>query len=461
MRNLRAAFSVLLAILAVAAASGASATIRQAGSPGEVIALVGGMLLDGYEAPPIPNSVVLVRDGVIAAVGTESSLEIPAGAAVIDTGGRTVLPGLIDLHVHLELIGHANYLDWYEFVERTDRLQEVMEISAKQLLRAGVTNAIDLGAALYAILPVRDRIERGEIPGPRMKVSGMWLTRVAMGSFPETLQNVISSTEEAATETASLIDRGADVIKTWVGLTEADMRAIVDTAHARGVPVHSHLYTPESIQLALDTGVDVLQHVGSAGNPPYDEALVSAVAHSRTPIVQTIAHRIWIYPATLEFPSRLRDPRLARDLPADIWTELQRSFKEFRRAPYFHDAPRETRNSKAAARQFIDAGAVIGVGTDAASPLNFHTEALWREISALVDSGMTELQAISAATKTGAEIFGMGDETGTIEPGKRADIIVVDGNPLFDINILGHVDLVMKDGVVWFSSLDGVAGAVE
>ncbi len=453
--SLRAALALTLTLIAL----GGSATIA-GGAPqatsAQVIAFVGGMLLDGYEAPPIHDSVVLVRDGRITAVGTVSSVEIPAGATIVDTGGRTVMPGLIDLHMHLDLIGHANYPDYYEFVFRTDRLTEVMETAAKQMLRAGVTGAVDLGAPLETILPVRERVDRGEIPGPRMQVSGIWLTRIAMSSSPAELQNVISSPEEAAAETTSLLDRGADVIKTWVGLTDDDMRAIVETAHARGAKVHAHLYRPEAIQRALDTGVDVLQHVGSAGNPAYDDALVAAVAHSRKPIVQTIAHRIWVYPETLQFPSRLRDPRLARDMSPEVWAEMQRSFIGFREAPYFHDAPRQIRNSKVAARQFIEAGAMIGVGTDAASPLNFHTEAMWREISALVDSGMSELRAISAATKTNAEIMGLGDETGTIELGKRADIIVVNGDPLFDINMLGQVELVMKDGIVWFSDLDGI-----
>ena len=100
---------------------------------------------------------------------------------------------------------------------------------------------------------------------------------------------------------------------------------------------------------------------------------------------------------------------------------------------------------------------MIGVGTDGGSPMNFHSEAMWREMSALVDSGMTPLQVISAATKTNAEILGSMDifggkrRLGTIEPGMLADVIVVDGNPLFDINVLGYVELVIKDGVPWYT----------
>ena len=129
---------------------------------------------------------------------------------------------------------------------------------------------------------------------------------------------------------------------------------------------------------------------------------------------------------------------------------MQRSFKNIRALSYFKDTPDEIRNSAINARQFIDANAYMGVGTDAASPLNFHTEAMWREMSALVDSGMTPARVITAATKSGAEILGKGRELGTIEAGKLADIIIIDGDPLFDINALKYVAVTIKDGRIWF-----------
>jgi len=127
------------------------------------------------------------------------------------------------------------------------------------------------------------------------------------------------------------------------------------------------------------------------------------------------------------------------------------SFEDIRRLSYMQNVGREIRAAEKSASQFIDAGAYMGVGTDAASPLNMHTEAMWREMSALVESGMTPIQVISAATKTNAEILGQFDELGTIEPGKLADIIIVDGNPLRNIEVLDYVDIVIKDGGVWYS----------
>ena len=413
----------------------------------EPLVLRGGMLLDGYERPPIHHAAVVVENGRITYAGPSDGLSVPTGARVIDTSGRTMMPGLIDAHAHVDLIGHGDYDRFYRFIGGTERLQEMTKISMGQMVRAGVTTAVDLGAPLE-ILHVRSRVRRGELPGPRLLVSGPWITRVTLAGVPIEYQRVVSSPEEAAREADALINAGADVIKLWDGLTEDDMKAVMQVARRRGIRVHAHLYDPDVIRQAIRAGVDVFQHVGSGGNVPYDEALVREIAQRAIPIVQTIAHRIWIYPATLSFPERLQDPRLRRDFPPDVYEEVQASFQDFERLGYFRTTPRQIRNSRVAARQFIDGGAVMGVGTDAASPMNFHTEAMWREMEALVESGMTNQQVITAATKTNAEILGLGKETGTLEQGKSADILVVDGDPLADIRAVGRVVVVVAQGRV-------------
>ncbi len=428
-----------------------SASLQTAASqllPNGPVALVGAQVIDGYEVAPISDGIVVYEDGVITAVGSASEVQIPANARVIDVGGHTVLPGLIDNHVHVDLIGHGSYERYYEFLGGDERLDEVMPIAAKQMLRAGVTTALDLGAP-FDILDVRRKIDLGEIPGPRLLVSGPWITRVQYDTIPDSYEEVISSPEEGARKALELIDRGSDVIKTWEGLTQEDYHAIVTAAHSRGVKVHAHLYDPEAIKMAIEAGVDVFQHVGSAGNPPYEEALINTIAHKEIPVVQTISHRVWVYPSTLAFPSRLKRAEYKTDMPGDIYREFMDSFQNFHQLPYFRNAANEIRNSKQSASQFIDAGARIGVGTDAASPLNMHLEAIWREMSALVDSGMTPIQVISAATKTNAEILGVFAERGSLEPGKQADILVVAGNPLEDVEVLGRVALVAKGGALW------------
>lgn len=429
--------------------------------PDRPVAFVGGMLLDGYEAAePIHHSVVIFDDGRIVAVGERHNTPIPGNATVIDISGKTLLPGLIDAHVHVDLIGHGDYTRYYKFLQGTKRLHEVMPIAAKQMLRAGVTSAIDLGTP-FQILDLRDKIRAGEIPGPRLTISGPWITRIRWPGIPPEYEIFIDSPEEAATRTRELIEQGADVIKVWAGLTEEDYRAVVDVAHQHGVKVHAHLYHPEAIRAAIAAGVDVFQHVGSARNPPYDDDLLAQITHNNIPIVQTISHRIWVYPATVAFPERLYNPIHKKDMPPDIYAEVIDSFNNFHRLSYFYDIGTETRNSKVAARQFIEAGAYMGVGTDAASPLNFHTEAMWYEMSALVESGMTPIQVISAATKTNAEILGQFEQLGTIEPGKMADMIVIDGNPLANIDAMAHVEIVVKDGGVWYAESAASGPVIE
>ena len=418
--------------------------------PDVPVAIVGGMLLDGYEAEPIHHSVVVFENGRITAVGQKHNTDIPDNAVIIDAGGRTVLPGLIDAHMHIDLTGHGSYERYYEFMQGMERIDEFFPIAAKQMMRAGVTSGLDLGAPFQAF-DFRERIRRGEIPGPRLTLSGPWITRIDYDTVPDEYEIVINSPREAAQKTRELIERGVDVIKVWVGLTQEDYNAVVEEAHKAGVKVHAHLYDPDAIRMAIDADVDVFQHVGSARNPPYDDALMSEIAHKGIPIVQTIAHRIWVYPATVAFPERLYDPVYKKDMPPDIYEEFISSFENFHRLEYMHHIGRETRNSKNSASQFIDAGAYMGVGTDAASPINMHDDAMWYEMSALVEVGMTPIQVISAATKTNAEILGVFDELGTIEPGKLADIIIVDGDPLRNIEVLDYVDIVIKDGGVWYS----------
>ena len=190
------------------------------------LALVGGMLLDGYEVPPIHHGAVLIEGDQIVRVGRASEISIPPDYELIDTSGRTMLPGLIDLHAHLMILGHGDYARFFAWLEAQDEitLEEVMEISARQLLDAGVTSAVELGAPVAESLRVRDRIDRGEIPGPRMSVSGAWVARRAYSGFPAAAQNQVSSPEQASAVVERLAEAGVDVIKAWARLEQGGLR---------------------------------------------------------------------------------------------------------------------------------------------------------------------------------------------------------------------------------------------
>ena len=434
-----------------ASSNAANTAANPAVSSAPIIALTGGQLLDGHEGSVIANGTIVIQGKTILDAGPAHQVAIPEGAHIISTHGRTMMPGLIDLHIHLDLLGHGDYGRYYDFIKGESRLDEIYPLAAKQLLRAGVTTAADLGSPL-SILKTKADIEAGLIPGPRLKVSGPWITRIKLDGVPDSYQLVITSPKEAAEAVDYLAKSGVDVVKTWLGLTQADLDAVVKAAHEHGLKVHSHLYTPESLDMALKAGVDVFQHVGSARTPAYPDELVSRIAHKRVPVVQTISHRIWVAPQTRDFPTRLTDPRLKDDLPADLYAEMQDSFKNWQRLSYFQHIGDETRGSKLSAHQFIEAGAYMGVGTDAASPLNFHLDAMATEMQALTDVGMTRAQVLHAATKTGAEVLDLYSQTGTIEPGKIADIIVVNGNPMQSLEALKHVDLTISEGRFWFDA---------
>jgi imidazolonepropionase-like amidohydrolase len=426
----------------------------QPGGAKKHLALVGGMLIDGYDVPPVHRAAILIEDNKIVDAGPASEVKIPSDATIIDTSGRVMMPGLIEEHAHLSILGHGDYNRWYPWIVQNGYMEKVMEISAKQLLMAGITTAVDLGGPLKESLSVRDRIKKGEIPGPHMLVSGPWVTR-ALGNYPaemNIMQRLINTPEEAAQATEELIASGVDVIKAYVQLTPAHYKAITDAAHKHRIRVHAHVYAEQDVRNALENGVDVLTHVGSAGTaPPYSKKMIEDIVNAGRPVVVTGAHRSWVFPDTVAFPERLVDPQLKADFAPipPLWDEVQHSLKNFQGLGYFARTDREMFFRERGVKQFIESGAIMGMGTDSGTPMNFHTEALWREIKAHVDMGMSPQRAIMATTRVNARsVLGLPDR-GTIEPGKLADIIVVNGNPLYDIVALSHVEVVVKDGVVY------------
>src|SRR5947209_4603366 len=167
------------------------------------LALVGGMLLDGYEAPPLHNAVVLIEGNRIVEVGPASEVKIPPDATVIDTSGRTMMPGMIEPHAHLVIVGHGNYPRWFKWLEdHKDKypMESVMELSARQLLMAGITSAVDLGSPLKESISVREKINKNQIPGPRMSMSGPWIIQRS-AIFPDYCQVIVKNAAEAAKAT--------------------------------------------------------------------------------------------------------------------------------------------------------------------------------------------------------------------------------------------------------------------
>lgn len=413
------------------------------------LVLSGGRLIDGYGGPPLENAVIVVEGNTIRAVGVEGSVAIPAGARVIDTNGFTVMPGIMDMHVHLMIVGHGNYDHWDATYPAQFR-DVIMPVSAKELLMAGVTTARDLGAPLEDIVAVKRRIERGEIPGPRLFVSGPFLQK-STTPLEAKFRWVVNGPEDARRKVRTVIDGGADVIKVidQDQMTLEEVKAIVDEAHKAGKTVAAHAHRSEEIRQALRAGVDCLEHTGLATKPGYEEDVLQMIRERNATLYwcPTI-EGLLLFEQTKNNPERIDDQRLRNDLPPEIYRDVHESIRDVSHLDYFRLVPRRLPTLQNKFRQLREAGVTLVTGTDSGIPLNFHFDSTWRELKTFVDFGMSPMEVIRAATYWPAQLLKQ-PNLGTIAAGKLADIIVVDGDPLTDMTAMRHVVHVVKDGKVY------------
>jgi imidazolonepropionase-like amidohydrolase len=417
--------------------------------PSPTLALVGGQVLDGYGGPPIRDGVVLIAGERIVAVGPASEIAIPEGVETISTEGMTVLPGLMDMHVHLMILGHADYRHW-DLTYLPRFRDEIMPIAAQQLLMSGVTTVRDLGARLEDILPVRERIARGEIPGPRVFASGPFLQRAPYEEYEKEFRWGLSGAADARAKTQRLIDAGVDFIKLIDQdlLTDAEVEAIVTTAHAAGKKVIAHGHREDEIRMGLKHGVDGFEHTGLATAPGYPEDVLAGLRKRNASIYwcPTIAPLYLTEYTASRFPERLDDPEWQRDMPPAIAKDIRDSFGTITSLDYFMLTFRRVPTLENKFRQLRETGVTLLVGTDSGIPGNFHTDSTWRELAKFVELGMSPSEAIMSATRWPARFLGLEHQLGTLEPGALADVIAVRGDVLAEIGLLKEVDVVVKGG---------------
>lgn len=418
-----------------------------------VKALVGGMLIDGFNDQPIQNSVVIIRDDKIAAVGTMGKVDIPEGAEIISTEGMTVLPGLWDMHVHLQINGHADYKHWHStYPPRFEK--EIMPASAHQLLMAGVTTARDLGAPLDDIINVRDAINRGDIPGPTMYVSGPFIQKKPYPGT-ELYRWGIKNPKDARAKVKKLAESGVDVIKLidQDEMTEAELFAVVDEAHKHNLPVVAHAHRPKEILMGLKAGVDNFEHTGLSTAPEYPPEVMAGLRERAaqmnigplfwTPTVEGLFNYDYVKNNT----EKLDNDSWHLDMPDDIIKDIKQSIAHPERLPYFQITSKRKPTLKRKFQQLIDAGVVLMVGTDSGIPLKFHSQSTWNELDIWVrEMGVSSMEAIRGATYWPSVMMKKDHEVGTITAGKFADIIAVKGDVLRYINLLQDVDMVIKHG---------------
>lgn len=447
--------SIIITIAAIFVASLISPPFSRAQS-NKVKVLVGGTLIDGYGSTPIRNSVVIIEGERIKAVGQVGALAIPPGAEVISTEGMSVLPGLWDMHVHLMINGHSDYAHW----DKTyPPLMEsvIMPASARQLLMAGVTSARDLGGPLKASLSVRDRIRKGEIPGPTLYISGPFIQHEP---YPGTdyFRWGVKGPEDAAAKVRTLADAGVDVIKLidQDQMTMEEVQAVVDEAHKRKLPVVAHSHRPEEIRRGLQAGVDCFEHTGLATAPEYPAEIIAMIRERTakmslgplfwTPTVQGLLN----YEYVRDNPEQLDDPSWQLGLPQSIIDDIKASLKKPGELSYYQITPLRRPTLARKIAQLRESGVVLLIGTDSGIPMNFHSQTTWRELDAWVNNfGIDPITALRAASYWPSVAMKVSDQVGTVSEGKYADIIAVRGDVLRHIDLLQNVDIVIRHGKRW------------
>ncbi|MEE4164186.1 MAG: amidohydrolase family protein [Woeseiaceae bacterium] len=436
----------------------------------ERTALVGGRLIDGFGHAPINDSVILIYEDTILDVGTVDTLPVPDTYTVVSTEGMDLLPGLWESHAHLMLAGHADYAHWD--ATYADRLaDEIMPASAVQLLLAGVTSARDLGAPLEASKSVKQRVDNGEIPGPRLFMSGPFL-QAEVAEAESAFRWAVESAGDAEQKVALLDDSGMDIVK----LIDQDKlplevaRAIVDAAHARGMKVVAHSHRPDEIRVGLEIGVDNFEHTGLTTAPEYPPDIIAALRERTAtgriaggPLFWTpTVEGLWNFDRTVANPEKLDDSCWKRGLEEDTIADISGSIANPGQLGYTQLTPLRKPTLKRKIAQLREAGVVFLVGTDSGIPMKFHCQSTWNELDVLVRvMGLPVMDVIRSAVYWPAVMMGVDDELGTVSAGKKADIIGVRGDVLEYINLLQHVDFVMKGGVIYKANGQPVEASLE
>jgi imidazolonepropionase-like amidohydrolase len=398
-----------------------------------VLVIRNGTLIDGTGAEPKANAAVIVQGERILAVGREADLEMPAGAQIVDAGGGTILPGLIDSHVHSA----------YGLEVR------------RRFLELGVTSVCDLGSPIVYISGF-ERDTWNDQPVARGFRSGPILT--APGGLPgavlgQGLTYEVGMPREARKAVVDLLDRGADAIKVYLEekggdqtyplLSEAALKAIVTKAHARDVLVRAHVTKLDLLPMALECGVDVVEHVPKPDLS--NEGIERELQDSEDPLADLF--NLIVAP---EYEALL--PRMAGQGVVMVPTAA----RAYGRWYGLQEAtPVERVISDAVITivgRFHRAGGVIALGTDYTSDdPKLSPDLFRREMELLHAAGLTPVQVIEAATKNAAWVCGHGEELGTLEAGKLADILIVEGDVSTDLGALENVAIVVKGGQIALS----------
>jgi len=394
-------------------------------------------VVDGTGAPPVPAQALVVEGRRIAWMGPADQAPSTAGEAVVEGEGRTVLPGLINCHVHLTADGAPDLIGQIE----SDTVPTATLRAARtawQTLRSGVTTVRDCGAPDNIVIDLAREIERGLVPGPRVQPAGRLITMT--GGHGHHIGREADGPDEVRKAARTELKCGAEVLKVMAtggvltpgvtpmqtALLPEELAVVAQEAHNAGKRVTTHAIGRAGIHNALLAGVDSIEH----GFYLDDELLEIAVDRGT-----------FLVPTMLAVDGIIRNA--AAGIPAWVVEKAER------------EAQRQRESFVAA----VASGMRIAAGTDAGTPYNAHGD-FARELELMVRHGLTPMQALMAATSAAAQNLGLDHDLGTLAVGKLADLVLVDGDPVADITAAGRVALVVKDGVAHRDELPKTGPAV-
>ena len=379
-------------------------------------AFVGGRLIDGTGAAAIENGVLVVRDGRIEAVGTSDSVTVPADAEQIDVSGRTLMPGMVNAH------GHVNNI---EGLDQVDYTEAQVERQLGLYARYGVTTVFSLGGDGPESMTVRDRQDSTDLAQARIYVAG----NIVTGPSPE----------EAREQVADVAASGADVVKIRIDdnlgsgtkMTQETYQAVIEAAHEHGLKLTAHMYYLEDAKGLLEAGADLLAH--SVRDVAVDDELVTLLRETGVCYCPTLMREVSTFAYESrpdwfddEFFSKEVDPAVIAALDSEAWRERSSSA-----SAQTYKAQLEV--AKANLKTLSDAGIPIAMGTDTGPAARFQGYFEHGELALMVEAGLTPMQAIVASTSSAAQCMEVDADLGSLEAGKWADFLVLGANPLDDI----------------------------
>jgi imidazolonepropionase-like amidohydrolase len=419
-----------------------------------VVALTNATVIDGTGSAAKAGQTIILRDGRIAEVGSAASVRAPAGARTIDLRGKTVIPGLVGMHDHL-------------FYTAVGGRRAQLGFSGPRLyLASGVTTIRTTGSgAPYVDINTKHAIDAGEIPGPRVHITAPYLT--GAGEDGSNQMAIVQSPEAARRFVDYWSAEGATWIKAYTDIRRSELKAAIDEAHARGIKVTGHLCSV-SFQEAVDLGIDNLEHgfmTATDMDPEktLDKCPASSIVRvasmsatgdaARATIQKLVDHRVPITSTVAVFePMFPRRPVMdARTLEAmapevkDAYVALRLNIDTDTKWPLTTE---QLKNHMAFEKAFVDAGGLLAAGVDptgtgGALP-GFGDQ---RNYELFIEAGFTPAQAVQIMSANGAKILGVYNRLGSIERGKLADLVVLDGDLASDPSVIRRVTTVFKDGI--------------